>query len=286
MRAEGREAAHNRSVGAAAPLVGCRVAVTRPAGQADRLCRLVDQRGGEAVRLPLIEIRPPADWSSIDEAILTVEQADWVVFTSVNGVRLWMERMRLLRGGADAMSAPRIAVIGPATAAALREYGLTPAVVPSAYIAEGLLEELSRRVGKGVRILLPRAEEARELLSVGLRQRGADVLDVAMYSTSPAAAEVAAALRRELASGRLTALTLTSSSTARSLAQALGRRLDLLGGTGIITIGPVTSGTARELGLSVAAEAREHTSEGLIVALESWFTDRERGLGERLNHDR
>src|SRR2546429_8098169 len=125
--------------------------------------------------MPTIAIVPPADWGPLDRAIGTLARYDWVIFTSINGVRFFFDRLRALGRDARALGRARFGAIGPRTAEALAGQGVKADVGPEEYQAEGGLEAFKKEEGKGVRILIPRAEVARELLPEELRARGAHV---------------------------------------------------------------------------------------------------------------
>jgi len=238
------------------PLFGQRVVVTRASAQAADLCESLRRLGAEPVEAPAIEIVDPEDFQPLDQAIERLETYDWLLFTSRNGVDRFLARLdqsdrdlRAVRG--------RIAAIGPATAQALEAAHLKVDVTPEEFVAEGLLDALAKHPMDGKHVLLPRAAEAREILPEKLRERGAVVDVVPAYRTDRPAGEA------QLADADW--ITFTSSSTVRNTVEALGveavRRLR------IASIGPVTSRTARELGLQVDVEAAEHTVEGLLSAL-------------------
>jgi uroporphyrinogen-III synthase len=247
------------------PLAGYRVLVTRPARQATDLEAVLRERGAEPVRFPIIKIDPPADPAPIQAAVSRLESYRWVLFTSANGVRAFRER--LFEQGLDARSLAglQVGAIGPATAACLRELGITADVVPPRYVAESMLEALQERDSwSGVPVLLPRAREARDLLPNGLRALGATVDVVEAYRTDPVDAAQGASMRRELESGGVDFVTFTASSTVRAFCQIVGT----LGRAQAVAIGPITARTAREQGLEMAGVAAEHTTTGLVAACE------------------
>jgi uroporphyrinogen III methyltransferase/synthase len=255
----------------ARPLTGRRILVTRAREQVRGLSELIRREGGEPVELPTIRIHPPDDWSDVDAAMDALSTYDWVVFTSVNGVKLWMERMRERGVDVGAFGDARIAAIGPATDRELQEYALRADLVPREFIAESVLEALLRSGVEGKRFLLPRAAEARELLARGLEAAGAaEVTELPLYDTLPGSADAAPVLA-QLHGGRIDAATFTSSSTVRNFARLAGgaeQASAALARTTVVCIGPVTARTARELGIRVDAEAAEHTMPGLVEALE------------------
>ncbi|MDQ6659411.1 MAG: uroporphyrinogen-III synthase [Chloroflexota bacterium] len=281
----------------ASPLQGKRILVTRTAEQAETFSEKLAALGAIPVLFPTIRIEPPSDWRRLDTALeklfLPVSPYTWVVFTSANGVSICCERLRS-RGfdPATISSAVRVAAIGPATAATLARYGIPTAIVPHEYIAESvavaLIQDAQQRgeALEGKRILLARAAEARKILITALQQAGAIVDEVPAYYTRTVASddEQGREIARLLQNHQLDILTFTSSSTVRNFMQWLRScegRERLVTATSqpvIACIGPITSSTARELGLPVHIEAQEFTIDGLIEALlkyeekKSWQT--------------
>lgn len=246
------------------PLAGKRVVVTRAATQAAALLRRLCELGAEAIELPAIEIQPPEDWMELDAAIARLHEYDWIVFTSANGVRFFLERLDASPLDARAIQAA-ICAIGPATRKALEAAHLKPDLVPSEYVAESIVSALSAADLTDRQILLPRAAGARDFLPEQLRQRGALVDVVEAYRTIPPADLPEAARKVFGAGARPDWVTFTSSSTVRHLVEAIG--VEALRGVRVASIGPITSATVRRYGLEVAAEARVYTAEGLVEAI-------------------
>lgn len=247
------------------PLQGLRVLVTRPRHQASDLSHRLRSLGAEPVEAPTIRICDPPDRSPLLEAARRLATYDWVVLTSVNGVRKLGAALDEVGAPEGALGRVRTAAIGPATAGAVERLGRRPEVVPDTYRAEALLRELLAACDppRGARILLARAAEARDLLPEGLRAAGARVDLVPAYVTRPDR-EGAAAIRRLVDERSLDWITFTSSSTVRRFVDAAGSRT---GGARVAAIGPITAGTARELGLEPTAVARSYTIPGLVEAL-------------------
>ncbi|MCH7608319.1 MAG: uroporphyrinogen-III C-methyltransferase [Chloroflexi bacterium] len=248
------------------PLFGMRVLVTRSRQQAGVLGQLLSAEGAEPIELPTIEIAPLEDFGALDDALERIGSYAWAVFTSTNGVDAAFGR--LAEGGRDArgLGGVRVAAIGPATAAALAHRGIIADYVPDTFTTEAVAEGFGDLDVDGARVLLLRADIAPDALPEGLRRLGAEVDSVAAYRTlKPSGASERA--RELLGSGSIDVATFTSSSTVRNLVELLGRDRALLDGIRIASIGPVTSAAARELGLRVDVEAREHTVPGLVRAL-------------------
>ena len=249
------------------PLLGLRVVVTRPAAQAPELSRLLEERGAVALECPLIRIADPVDPAPLRQAALDAHTYDWLMLTSVNGVQRFWGALVAAGRDARALGDAKIACIGPATAAALEAYGLRADLVPETYVAESLLAATADdRTVAGLRILIPRAAVARELLPEELRERGAHVDVVEAYRSLPDE-DGAARLRALMDAGEADVVTFTASSTVDAFVEAVGADLR---GAAAACIGPITAETARGYGLEVAVEAGEHTMEGLVEALAGW----------------
>jgi uroporphyrinogen III methyltransferase/synthase len=248
------------------PLFGARVLVTRSRQQASVLSKLLTEQGAEPVELPTIEIQPLRDFSLIDAALAKLASYAWVVFTSTNAVDAVFERLSTLGKDARAFGGVRVGTIGPATAKALAARGIVTDHVPSTYTTEAAAKDFAKFDMKGVSVLLPRANIATDTLSNGLRELGAALDEVDAYRTvTPSGA--AAYAKELLTSGAVDTATFTSSSTVRNLVDLLDGDPTLLDGVRIVSIGPVTSDTARERGLRVDVEATEHTVLGVVEAM-------------------
>jgi uroporphyrinogen III methyltransferase/synthase len=217
------------------------------------------------IELPTIEIRAAADYGPVDRAIAALPSYDWLIFTSANGVRFFMDRLDESPSDLRTLRA-KICVIGPATRSAVESLHLKVDLMGKEYVAEGLLEAFRSSDLNGKRVLLPRAAVARDIVPIELARRGAQVDVVEAYHTVPP--EDACSRIREIFSGarRPDCITFTSSSTVKNFVAAAGGA-DLLAGVNVASIGPITSATARELGIEVAIEAREFTIDGLVEAL-------------------
>ena len=250
------------------PLMGRRIVVTRAREQASDLVQRLTEYGAECIQCPTIQVGPPPDWAGLDRAIETLDQYRWIVFTSVNGVDYFFRR--LFENGLDvrALGHIKTAAIGPATADRLRTWGLKSDIVPESYRAESVVEAFTAKMVKGSRILLPRAMEARSVLPVELTRMGALVDEVTAYETRQAENSATDLIAR-LTEGTIDMVTFTSSSTVKNFHRLLPPdRVDrLMDGVSVASIGPITSQTARDLGLSVTIEADTYTIPGLIQAI-------------------
>jgi uroporphyrinogen III methyltransferase/synthase len=254
------------------PLLGRRVLVTRPRPLAQRLVDCLEAYGAEVIALPTIRIEPPDTWAPLDDAIRVLAGFRWVVFTSVNGVAAFRERLGVAGLDAGSLAGHRVAAIGPETAEALRQGGIEPDRVPDEYRAEGLLEALETELSRGDAVLLVRAAEARELLPRELLARGIRVTVAPAYRTVLVKEEAGRA-RELLEAHRVDAVTFTSSSTVRGFVALLGpaetRRL--LDGVVVAAIGPITADTAAEHGLRVSVVPHEYTIPALADAIAGYF---------------
>ena len=243
------------------PLFGQRIILTRAEEQAADSAEQLRRLGADVAVAPTIEFDEPSSWAQIDAAIAELETYDWLIFTSRNGVERFLARLDASERDLRAVKG-RIAAIGPATAETLATARLKADCLPKEFVAESLLEALDADL-TGRKILIPRAEVAREVLPEGLRERGA-VVDVApVYRTVVPSSPV---LREALAAKRPDWITFTSSSTVRQFVEMAGE--EALQGVGIASIGPITSATIREYGAEPTVEADPHTMDGLIAAIQ------------------
>ena len=259
-------------VAAARPLTGRVILVTRAREQAAGFAALLEEAGGRVLLVPTIAIEPPASWEPLDAALDRAAQYEWAVFTSVNGVEMVRRRLAQSGRGSDVLGSCRTAAIGPATAEALRAWGLRPAVVPEEYVAESLVDRLRPEIARGDRVLLARAAETRDVLVRELRSLGAIVDEVPAYRTR-AAREQAAGLRAALAERRVHVVTFTSSSTVKNFCTLFARAelARLMEGVTVASIGPITKATAAGFGLDTHIMPIEYTVPALAGAIVAYF---------------
>jgi uroporphyrinogen III methyltransferase / synthase len=246
------------------PLFGKNIVVTRAKGQADSLSARLLALGAGAVELPTIEILPASDYRPLDRAIAVLPTYDWLIFTSANGVRFFLDRLD--RSPTDLRSLrAKICVIGPATRSAVEGLHLKVDLMGKEYVAEGLIEAFAGHDLIGKRVLLPRAAVARDLVPAELARRGAEVNVVEAYRTGipeeakTAATEIFGRARKP------DWITFTSSSTVQNFVTICGA--GALDGIKVASIGPITSQTASRLGIEVGAEASVYTIDGLVQAI-------------------
>lgn len=251
------------------PLTGRTLVVTRAAAQADGLVAALEGLGAKVVRLPAVRVEPPVDQAPLRHAVQSASDYHWVVFTSVNGVDFFVRAAEDLGVDVtDALAAPRLCCVGPATAGALEALGLNVEVVPDTHSAEGVVDALSTRTRlRGQRILIPTVAEARPVLRTGLREQGAEVDDVIAYRTV-SVEEAGPGVLDQIGRG-VDLVTFTSPSTVRSFHRLVGGQVV----AAAAVIGPVTADAAREVGYRVAVEADPFTIPGLVEAISSHFEE-------------
>jgi len=250
------------------PLAGKRVVVTRTRAQAGVLSEQLRVLGADVLELPTIRIEPPTDLRAFAELVQDAHAYDWIVFTSPNGVNSFFDLFYKLYDDAREIGAAKIAAIGPATAQRVKDFRLHVDLQPDEYVAEAVVHEFKKEGGvENLRILLARAEKARDVLPRELSAMGAIVDEGIAYRTVPETRDENGA-RRRLSEEGADLITFTSSSTVENY-MALG--LPWPRGMQVASIGPVTSKTARDLGLTVNVEARRHDIPGLVEAVHKFY---------------
>lgn len=251
---------------AGASLIGLRIVVTRAARQAGGLVNQLESLGAEVVALPAIDVIPLPS-GPLDAALRRIDEFDWLVLTSTNGVEIVIDRLQALGLAVDTSDSPKIAAIGAATARRLEAAGIAVDYVPQQAVAESLLDGLVEHGVAGQRLLLPVADAARDVLPDGLRAAGAAVEVVRTYRTVLPAGSARDVID-EVRAGAVDVLTFASPSAVRNTAEMVG--LPLPPGVAVACIGPVTARAARELGLRVDIVAVEHSIPGLVAAIVAW----------------
>ena len=249
------------------PLFGRRIGITRPSGQATSAVETALELGAEPVLMPTIQILPPRDWNEVDAALGRLVDFDWVIFTSANGVSGLLDRLWATGGDSRRLASARLATIGPATAKALERYHLKADVVPESFRAEALAESLSPQV-EGQRILWARASRGRDVLPQMLKEAGGEVEELVVYRNEDVA-EFSPTVIQQIEQGELDWIGLSSPSIARGLKTLLPETaLARLGNSvRLASISPVTSSAAKEVGLPIAAEAKDYTWDGIFEAI-------------------
>jgi uroporphyrinogen III methyltransferase/synthase len=251
------------------PLFGQRVLVTREhSGGFERL----EELGAEIIDLPVIEIEPPKDYGELDRAIERIDSYNWIVFTSANGVRYFLKRFFALDRDIRDLKGLRVCAIGSKTEAEIRRYGIKVDLVPDEFRAEGLIEAFQRHAGlkdapeplKGLRILLPRAEVAREVFPERVRSLGG-YIDTPVTYRAVRPDLHGKRLKRFLKEGRITIATFTSAATFNNFLEIMGEdALELLRGVRIAVIGPVTAEAIRKRRLRVDIMPQKATIEAMV----------------------
>ncbi len=244
------------------PLFGQSVLVTRPAHQAAAMISRLAALGATPLVQPAIEISAPADWNRVDAAIEQLATYDWLVFSSANGVRFFLDRILATGHDLRQLGNCQIAAIGPATTDALCDYRLHADLQPTEYRAEALAEQLVP-VAAGKRVLLLRASRGREVLAETLREAQAEVSQLVVYQSEDVT-KPDPKVAKTLAEGKLDWITVTSSAIARSLIQLFGS--DLLK-TRLAAISPLTAGVLTDAGYPPDVVASQYTTEGLLDAI-------------------
>jgi uroporphyrinogen III methyltransferase/synthase len=253
------------------PLSGKRIVVTRTRKQASALSNKLRALGGQVVQLPTIRIEPPTDLREFAELVQDAHIYDWIVFTSANGVEAFFEMFFKLYDDAREIGAAQIAAIGPATAQRVKDFHLHVDLQPEEFVAEAVVKEFRKQGGiENLRILVVRAEKARDVLPKELSALGAIVDEAFAYRTVAETRDTGT--RRQLLEEGADLITFTSSSTVENFL-ALG--LPWPKGMQVASIGPITSKTARDHGLKVDIEARRHDIDGLVEAIRNFFSRKE-----------
>ncbi|MCD6299903.1 MAG: uroporphyrinogen-III C-methyltransferase [Dehalococcoidales bacterium] len=253
------------------PLWGKRILVTRARHQANELSQLLRKYGAIPIEMPVIEISPPPTWEELDQAIRNLKSYHWIVFTSVNAVEVFFQRLYALKLDTRWLDNIKVGVIGPATANALKERGIYPDYLPETYTHQGFLTKLNRQDIVQRRVLLPRADIAGKELSKGLTELGAEVHQVTAYKTTATTKEAVSQGKQMLLQGEIDVITFTSASTVTNLLTILGQERESINRAKIACIGPNTAAALNEKGLKADIMATEHTIPSLVEAIEQYF---------------
>ncbi len=254
------------------PLMGKKIVVTRAREQASDLVRSLSEHGADCLEYPMIKIVPSDDFSPLDRAIENIASYNYLVFTSVNGIDFFFER--LFEKGKDArcLGNVRTATVGSATSERLKSFGVNSDIIPESYRAESVIEAFRKERIDGKTILLPKARDARPVLPVELTRMGAKVDEVIAYYASPVS-DNAYELLENLENRSIDLITFTSSSTVKNFKSLLPKEKfeELTKDVAIASIGPVTTDTAKKLGFNVKITAEEYTVPGLCEAILNFF---------------
>jgi uroporphyrinogen III methyltransferase / synthase len=251
------------------PLFGRKVVVTRASDRVSTFARELRALGAEVIEFPTIETVAPDSYATLDASIARLAEFGWIIFTSATGVEAFIERMKTLQKDIRTMGTARLAAIGPATAAALKEYALLVDAMPAEYRGEAIVDAIGAEKIREARILIPRAQVAREVLAKMLLEWGAaEVVVAPTYKTVVPSGVALDRMRQTLSASGYDLVAFTSSSTASNFAEIVGKPAPPAKAA---AIGPITAATATELGFEVVAMPREYTIPALVDAIRDYF---------------
>ena len=251
------------------PLFGRKVVVTRASDRVSTFARELRALGAEVIEFPTIETVAPDSYATLDASIARLAEFGWIIFTSATGVEAFIERMKTLQKDIRTMGTARLAAIGPATAAALKEYALLVDAMPAEYRGEAIVDAIGAEKIREARILIPRAQVAREVLAKMLLEWGAaEVVVAPAYKTVVPSGVALDRMRQTLSASGYDLVAFTSSSTASNFAEIVGKPAPPAKAA---AIGPITAATATELGFEVVAMPREYTIPALVDAIRDYF---------------
>lgn len=249
------------------PLLGKGVVVTRAREQASDMAALLASHGANVIQFPSIEVHPLPDYADVRKTLGYISSYDWVAFTSVNGVAHFFEQLRAIGQDTRALAGCKIAAIGPATAQALKKYGLKADFIPERFVAESVVQGLTAHGINGKRILIPRAMSARDVLPDQLKAAGASVDVLPMYETKPGNARRDEVLEL-LAKGAIQCITFGSSSTVENFLDLIpAAKLKEYPDLKFACIGPVTAKTLEKHGITCDFQPTDYTIPALVDIL-------------------
>jgi uroporphyrinogen III methyltransferase/synthase len=252
------------------PLFGKGVVITRPEIQAESFAALLHEQGARAIPFPTIRIVPPESWEGLDRAVERLAEYEWLIFTSANGVRFFMQRLRELGKDVRDLKGIRICTIGPATAQVVEELGLPVVLIPDSFISEGVVKAFAGRDIKNSRILLPRAEKARDVIPEGLAALGA-VVDVVTAYRTVGSDKKKEELDHLIDADKVDVITFTSPSTVTHFREIMGGNWQLPERVRIAAIGPVTAAAVCKAGFAVDILQETYTIPGLVAAMADYY---------------
>ncbi|MBN1662655.1 MAG: uroporphyrinogen-III C-methyltransferase [Deltaproteobacteria bacterium] len=251
------------------PLFGKGIVITRPEAQAESFAALLQAQGARVIHFPTIRIVPADDSQKLNNAISGIENYQWIIFTSANGVRFFFQRLMDMKRDIRDLRGIRFCAIGPATADVIEKHGIRVDIVPKQFISEGVVKAFEKVDIKGKKILLPRAEKARDVIPEGLEKMGAAVDVVTAYKTVNSGRDKAE-IEDFLKEGKVDVVTFTSPSTVHHFIEIMGTNL-LPATTRIACIGPVTAAAVRGAGLQADIVQERYTIPGLVEALADYY---------------
>lgn len=262
------------------PLQGRKIVVTRPEGEKEGLTRLLSSMGAEVIRFPVIAISPPDRWEATDRVIENLGDFDWIIFTSVNGVRAFLNRIRVLKKSINEILAGiQICAIGIKTAEALEEYNCSIDFIPETFRAESIVEGFKRMGFYRGKVVIPRAEEGREILPKELSRMGLEVEVIPVYKVIKPEMDIAG-LKNRLTEKGIDVITFTSGSCVRNFIESLGMKeyKILLAGVKIACISPVTGEVVQDFDLEAHIIPERYTVEDLAEAIVLYYRRCSNGL--------
>lgn len=253
-------------------LFGKNILVTRATGQADELSCLLKAHGADVLECPTIRIVPPGSYTALDNALKGLAAYDWVVFTSRNAVGCFVERLMVLNFDMRTIDSCSICAVGPKTAELLHGYGMRVKLIAEDFTGEGVVTAFAGQDMAGRRVLFPKGDLARDVVTKGLMHLGAHVDDPIAYRTVPqgrGSSQVLTALKER----QIDCVTFTAPSTVRNFVSLLGEDdcKSLLNGVVVACIGPITSKACNHLGLKVHVEPGEYTIEAMVKEITRYF---------------
>lgn len=256
------------------PLFGRRIVITRARAQASSMVSTLTKLGAQCIEIPTIKIEAPEDLSPLKESINNLKKYDWLVFTSVNGVKFFFDTLFEMGKDVRVLGHLKFACIGPVTKERLGDYGIISDILPETYRAESVVDAFADVEIKGKKVLLPRAKKARTILPEELSKMGALVDEAIAYETG-LCEDGKEELIKLLENNEIDAVTFTSSSTVSNFVSLLDARdvKSLLSNVLTASIGPITSDTARSLGIEPDLEAEDYTIQGLTDVLLTHYND-------------
>ncbi|MCD4675045.1 MAG: uroporphyrinogen-III synthase, partial [Desulfobacula sp.] len=254
------------------PLFGKRIVITRARAQASDLVSMLTGLGAQCIEIPTIQIVPPKDLNPLKQCIKNINNYDWLIFTSVNGVKFFFDTLFDMGRDVRALGHLKFACIGPVTKERLKDFGIISDILPETYRAESVIDAFSTVEIKDKKVLLPRAKTARTILPEELTNMGARVDEVTAYETrlnDDRKEELISLLKKN----EIDAVTFTSSSTVSNFMSLLESKdaKKLLKNIVTACIGPITADTARALNIEPDIEAREYTIQGLVDSLLTYY---------------
>jgi uroporphyrinogen III methyltransferase/synthase len=257
------------------PLFGKTVLVTRARIQAKIFAELLEEEGAQVIEFPTIDVAPLRTSTRIDKAIENLDRYNWLIFTSVNGVTFFFQRLREMQSDVRDLKGIRIAAIGEKTKSEINKMGIKVDLIPQEFRAEGLIELFEKIDVNGSRVLIPRAKIARQILPVKLRKMGASVDVLPVYETKMPEKLKIDKLRRLLRNGFIDVITFTSSSTVKNFFSMIGRDKKIISRSTIACIGPITAETIRSFGIEPEIISGTYTVQGLTKEIASYFAARQ-----------